>query len=44
MPLSNDTMVYVGGEQVNHAAPTLPHMAAMLLPISLAVLALRLGF
>lgn len=44
MPLSNDTMVYVGGEKVSHAAPTLPRMAAMLLPISLAVLALRLGF
>ncbi|CAL9156313.1 unnamed protein product [Musa hybrid cultivar] len=44
MPLSNDTMVYVGGEQVSHAAPTLPQMTAMLLPISLAVLTLRLGF
>ncbi|KAJ8513342.1 hypothetical protein OPV22_003776 [Ensete ventricosum] len=44
MPLSNDTMVYVGGEQVSYAAPILPRMAAMLLPISHAVLALRLGF
>ncbi|RRT68285.1 hypothetical protein B296_00018524 [Ensete ventricosum] len=37
MPLSNDTMVYVGGEQVSYAAPILPRMAAMLLPISHAV-------